>query len=185
MLSSFYNNGSTYQSYALFEVFYKAFFQFFNKSSVNDFCAVFKTDADSIVVDARLYLNRNLIGSASNTGIAWYQNFDAFRFNGANQDAFTYKDVCVFNFDVSDTNAPYTLDDYQQGKPIPVECLDTSAEQRALLALENYTLNGKPLDYSGNHASNKMEIKGSVKGDNDAHIQAFVNAITTTTSEQN
>ena len=53
----------------------------------------------------------------------------------------------------------------------------------ALLALENYTLNGKVLDYSGN--ANNASISGVVKGDNDTRIQAFVNAITTTTSEQN
>ena len=52
-----------------------------------------------------------------------------------------------------------------------------------LLALEDYTINGKVLDYSGN--KNHATITGDVKGDNDSRVSAFVEAITTTTSEQN
>ncbi len=126
MVLNYYRNRINLQSsynssegrYTLFEISYNKFSQFL-KNSVNDFFVVFKTDANSTIVDARLYLNGNLVGSVANTGVAWYQNLDAFRFNGGNIEAFTYKDVCVFNFDVSDANAPYTLSDYQQGKPIP------------------------------------------------------------------
>lgn len=130
----------------------------------------------------KIYLDNTLIGSTSG---ALFNTFTATKVlklqsrSGNN----AWKDVYAFNFDMSDANVPYTLADYQKRKPIPVECLDTSAEQRALLALENYTINSKVLDYSGNN--NHASTSGFVKGDNDTRIQVFVNAITTTTSEQN
>ena len=53
----------------------------------------------------------------------------------------------------------------------------------ATLALEDYTIGGKVLDYSGN--KNHATITGSVAGDDDTRIEAFVETITTLTSQQN
>ena len=50
----------------------------------------------------------------------------------------------------------------------------------ATLALEDYTINGKVLDVSGN--KNHATITGSVAGDYDTNVEAFVETITTLTS---
>ena len=90
------------------------------------------------------------------------------------------QDICVFNFDMSADDAPYTIEDYKNGKAIPPSTLDGT---QTILALENYTINGKVLDYSGN--KNHATVIGSVMGDNDTRIESFVEEITTSTSEQN
>ena len=162
-----------------YKVYDFSVFKPYLKADVNDFCLVFRTDADS-VLSGDLYLNNvRLNGRLANTfSLSPFHDAFAIGAGGATK-AFTYKDVCVFNFDVSDANAPYTLSDYQQGKPMPVECLDTSAEQRALLAFENYTItNGttkKIFDYSGN--ANDATCSGSVKGDNDNRVQRLIDFI--------
>ncbi len=51
------------------------------------------------------------------------------------------------------------------------------------LALEDYTIGGKILDYSGN--KNHATITGNIAGDDDTRIEAFVETIATLTSEQN
>jgi hypothetical protein len=97
----------------------------------------------------------------------------------ANKYPCDYNDIYLLNFDASAEDAPYTLSDYQQGKPIPAQCLDSSSEQRALLALENYTItNGTTkqiFDYSGN--AKDATCSGVVKGDNDNRVQRLVDFI--------
>ena len=85
-----------------------------------------------------------------------------------------------FSFDMSAEGSPYTIFDYHKGKPIPASVY---ANNQVVLALEDYTIGGKVLDYSGN--KNHATITGSVAGGNDARIEAFVETITTLTSEQN
>ena len=92
-----------------------------------------------------------------------------------------YNDIYLLNFDASAEDAPYTLADYQQGKPIPAKCLDSSSGQRALLALENYTItNGTTkqiFDYSGNAKDATCSGTGTIKGDNDNKVQRLVDFI--------
>ena len=85
-------------------------------------------------------------------------------------------DFCFFNFDMSADNAPYTIEDYQNGRAIPPSILDGT---QTILALENYTItNGTSkiiFDYSGNN--NDATIVGDVKGDNDKRITKLIDFI--------
>lgn len=46
----------------------------------------------------------------------------------------------IFNFALDTADAPYTVADYAAGRAVPPALLNPSAEQRALLALEDYTI---------------------------------------------
>ncbi len=82
--------------------------------------------------------------------------------------------IKVFNFDMSEADAPYTLADYQNGKDEPPSLHDINAEKRAFLSLQDYTFNGEVLDASGNN--NNATISGSVAGTNDEAVkQLFQN----------
>ncbi len=48
--------------------------------------------------------------------------------------------ISVFNFDMSAEGAPYTVADYAAGKLVPPALYDPAAAQRALLALEDYSI---------------------------------------------
>lgn len=98
-----------------------------------------------------------------------------------------YSDFRIFNFDVSATDAPYTLADYQAGKRLPPALCSTTATQRALLSLENYTIARNTTtklikDASGN--GNDATVSGTVAGDMDAGIAAFVDELKTQISQQ-
>ena len=125
-----------------------------------------------------VYVDGNLVKTASKE-YAKEITPESFQIGDANSAIDGISNVAIFNFDMSAEDAPYTLADYQQGKPIPAECLDSSSEQRALLALENYTItNGTTkqiFDYSGN--ANDATCSGSVKGDNDNRVQRLVDFI--------
>ena len=88
----------------------------------------------------------------------------------------------VFNFDITAEDALYSINDYQQGKPIPPYLLDPTAEQRAELALENYTFGGDVLDYSGNGRHGK--IYDSVAGDNDTKVETLFEKFSARISNQ-
>lgn len=90
----------------------------------------------------------------------------------------------VFNFDITAENAPYSINDYLQNKPIPPYLLDPTAEQRAELALENFTFNGDVLDYSGKGRHGKIEGSGSVKGDNDRKVETLFEKFSARISNQ-
>jgi hypothetical protein len=85
-------------------------------------------------------------------------------------------DFCFFNFDMSATGAPYTIEDYRNGRAIPPSILDGT---QTILALENYTFtNGASkmvFDYSGNN--NDATVSGSVVGDNDNRIARLIDFI--------
>ena len=77
-----------------------------------------------------------------------------------------------FNFDLSASDAPYTVADYTSGKPIPPALCDPAAEKHAMLALDDYVITVGSTRYipdlSGNVAD--MTVTGDVKGDRDASI---------------
>ena len=83
------------------------------------------------------------------------------------------KDVQALTFDVYFSTAGDTL----SVSDLKIEVVG------ATLALEDYTIGGKILDYSGN--KNHATITDNIEGDYDTNIEAFVETITTLTSEQN
>lgn len=101
--------------------------------------------------------------------------------------------IAFFNFDVSESNAGYTLNDYQSGKSIPPTLLTATDGQRAYLNLENYTIARntttrliKDLSVGGYDAT----ITGAINGDMDRRVEVFVDELktqiaqsTTTTTE--
>ena len=92
--------------------------------------------------------------------------------------------ISVFNFDMSAEGAPYTIADYAAGKLIPPALKPSQVS----LALENYTIARNSTttlvkDASGN--SNDATVTGSVAGDNDQSIKAFVDEIKTQINQSN
>lgn len=90
--------------------------------------------------------------------------------------------VAFFNFDVSESNAGYTLNDYQSGKSIPPTLYNPQATQRAELALENYTIARntttrliKDLSAGGYDAT----VTGAINGDMDRRVEVFVDELKT------
>lgn len=90
--------------------------------------------------------------------------------------------VAFFNFDVSASDAAYTLADYQAGKLIPPILLNATDGNRAILNLENYTIARnttkrliKDLSAGGYDAT----ITGDIRGDMDRRVEVFVDEIKT------
>ena len=82
----------------------------------------------------------------------------------------------IFNFDIFAEGALYSYTDYANGKLVPFALKDTTATNRALLILENYTiLNGSSRfipDVSGNgqDATVGTFYDGTISGDADISI---------------
>lgn len=102
-------------------------------------------------------------------------------------------DFAVLNYDASevDSNGNYTsaysIADYQTGKRLPPALCSTTATQRAIVALENYTIARNVTtkiikDASGN--GKDATVSGDVAGDMDAGIAAFVDELKTQISQQ-
>ena len=101
--------------------------------------------------------------------------------------------VRIFNFQMDAEDAPYAVADYVSGKPVPPALYDPAAAQRALLALEDYTIARNATtrlvkDVSGNaYDATVVESGGSggtvwtgtVKGSRDSAVAAFVDEIKT------
>lgn len=101
--------------------------------------------------------------------------------------------VRIFNFQMDADGAPYTVADYVSGKLVPPALYDPSAAQRAVLALEDYTISRNATtrlvkDVSGNaHDATVVESGGSggtawtgtVKGSRDSAVAAFIDEIKT------
>ena len=101
--------------------------------------------------------------------------------SSASKGTVGYSDFRIFNFDVSATDAPYSLSDYQAGKRLPPNLTGVQ------LALENYTIARNTTtklikDASGN--GNDATVSGTVAGDMDAGIAAFVDELKTQISQQ-
>lgn len=101
--------------------------------------------------------------------------------------------VRIFNFQMDAEGAPYTVADYAAGKLVPPALYDPAAAQRALLALEDYTISRNETtrlvkDVSGNACdatvvesggSGDTAWTGTVKGSRDSAVAAFVDEIKT------
>lgn len=93
------------------------------------------------------------------------------------------RNLYVFNFDVSAPAAPYSIADYEAGRLIPPALKPSQVS----LALENYTIARNATtklvkDASGNSNDATVQGSGTVAGDNDQSIKAFVDEIKTQTS---
>ena len=107
-----------------------------------------------------------------------------FPSNAASANPMRLRNLYVFNFDVSAEDAPYSIDDYVAGRLIPPALKPSQVS----LALENYTIARNATtklvkDVSGN--SNDATVTGSVAGDNDQSIKAFVDEIKTQINQSN
>lgn len=99
----------------------------------------------------------------------------------------------IFNFQMDSDGAPYSVADYVSGKLVPPALYDPAAAQRALLALEDYTIARNTTtrlvkDVSGNAydatvvesgGSGDTAWTGTVKGSRDSAVAAFVDEIKT------
>ena len=107
-----------------------------------------------------------------------------FSSSAASANPMTLRNLYVFNFDVSAEGSPYSIADYEAGKLIPPALKPSQVS----LALENYTIARNTTttlvkDASGN--SNDATVTGSVAGDNDQSIKAFVDEIKTQINQSN
>ena len=92
--------------------------------------------------------------------------------------------ISVFNFDITAEDAPYTVADYTSGKLIP----PALKPSQVLLALDNYVIERNATtklvkDASGH--SYDATVTGSVVGDNDQSVKAFVDEIKTQINQAN
>ena len=98
--------------------------------------------------------------------------------------------ISIFNFDMSAESAPYTVADYAAGKLVPPALYDPAAAQRALLALEDYSIAVGATRYvpdiSGNAydatvvesgGSGETAWTGTVKGSRDVAIKRLCDLI--------
>ena len=95
--------------------------------------------------------------------------------------------IAFFNFDVSASDALYSLADYQSGKSIPPTLLNATDGNRAILNLESYTIARntttrlvKDLSAGGYDAT----ITGNIRGDMDRRVEVFVDEIKTQIAQQ-
>ena len=107
--------------------------------------------------------------------------------------------VRIFNFQMDAEDSPYTVADYVSGKDVPPALYDPAAVQRALLALEDYTISRNATtrlvkDVSGNAydatvvesgGSGGTAWTGTVKGSRDTAVAAFVDEIKTQINQAN
>lgn len=98
------------------------------------------------------------------------------------------RNLYVFNFDVSAPAAPYSIADYVAGGLIPPALKPSQVS----LALENYTIARNATtklvkDASGNSNDATVQVSsgGTVAGDNDQSIKAFVDEIKTQINQSN
>ena len=151
-------------------------------NDINIFCVVFKKDSANNV-DCALYVNGVMISPKSETvqpyptfGTSYILNNFSGSESGRTKINITYQDFMVFNFDIFAEGVPYSYADYANGNLVPIALKDTTAVNRALLILENYTiLNGSSRfipDISGNgqDATVGSFVSGTISGDADISI---------------
>lgn len=113
------------------------------------------------------------------------QNY-SYSANKASENPMRLRNLYVFNFDVSVEDAPYSIADYVAGRLIPPALKPSQVS----LALENYTIARNATtklvkDASGNSNDATVQGSGTVAGDNDQSIKAFVDEIKTQINQSN
>ena len=104
----------------------------------------------------------------------------------ASEHPMMLRNLYVFNFDISALAAPYSIADYVAGRLIPPALKPSQVS----LALENYTIARNATtklvkDASGNSNDATVQGSGTVAGDNDQSIKAFVDEIKTQINQSN
>ena len=104
----------------------------------------------------------------------------------ASEHPMMLRNLYVFNFDISALAAPYSIADYEAGRLIPPALKPSQVS----LALENYTIARNATtklvkDASGNSNDATVQGSGTVAGDNDQSIKAFVDEIKTQINQSN
>lgn len=82
--------------------------------------------------------------------------------------------IMAFNFDMSASDTPYSISDYQTNKPVPPELCNPNATNKALVYFDDYTFNNKVFDISGN--GNTATVTGTVIGDRDQSVKQMYDA---------
>ncbi len=159
-----------------------------NKNSeLNALAFVFKKLADGNA-QVSLFANGTAITAYYTSTIAFptLESFvRLFRWgSNVNVPAVGYSDFRIFNFDVSASDAPYSLADYQAGKRLPPNLTGVQ------LALENYTImrntNTQLIkDASGNGHDATVLSGGTVAGDMDKSIAVLVDELKTQFTQSN
>lgn len=146
------------------------------KSTIGGYTTTKKTNLNW-VTDSKLgFFDIGNSRSADATSFSRYVHFDgkASRF-------------AVFNFNLADAGAPYSVSDYFNGEYIPVSLQSSTAEKRCVLASADYCISRNTTtklvkDITGN--GNDLTVYGDVIGDKDAAVAAFVDELKTQISQQ-
>lgn len=125
----------------------------------------------------------SLSGTVNYAVNTYNQNFSS---QPASANPMMLRNLYVFNFDVSAPAAPYSIADYVAGRLIPPALKPSQVS----LALENYTIARNATtklvkDASGNSNDATVQGSGTVAGDNDQSIKAFVDEIKTQINQSN
>lgn len=125
--------------------------------------------------------------------VAQADNYSNAAFIGGAKVPVRLSRVRIFNFQMDADVSPYSVADYAAGKLVPPVLYDPAAAQRALLALEDYTIDRNMTtrlvkDISGNAydatvvesgSSQSTAWTGTVKGSQDSAVAAFVDELKT------
>lgn len=133
---------------------------------------------------------KNVVVSSLSGTRNWAVNTSNYNFSSqpASANPMMLRNLYIFNFDISAEGSPYSIADYEAGRLIPPALRPSQVS----LALENYTIARNATttlvkDASGNSndATVKVSSGGSVAGDNDQSIKAFVDEIKTQINQSN
>ena len=142
---------------------------------------------DGVKQSITFSLKNVIVDSLSGTR-NWAVNTSNYSYssNPASANPMMLRNLYVFNFDVSAEGAPYSIADYVAGRLIPPALKPSQVS----LALENYTIARNATtklvkDASGNSNDATVQGSGTVAGDNDQSIKAFVDEIKTQINQSN
>ena len=142
---------------------------------------------DGVKQSITFSLKNVIVDSLSGTR-NWAVNTSNYSYssNPASANPMMLRNLYVFNFDVSAPAAPYSIADYVAGRLIPPALKPSQVS----LALENYTIARNATtklvkDASGNSNDATVQGSGTVAGDNDQSIKAFVDEIKTQINQSN
>lgn len=131
---------------------------------------------------------KNVVVSSLSGTRKWAVNTSNYNFSSqtASANPMMLRNLYIFNFDVSAEDAPYSIADYEAGRLIPPALKPSQVS----LALENYTIARNATtklvkDASGNSNDATVQGSGTVAGDNDQSIKAFVDEIKTQINQAN
>lgn len=154
--------------------------------------------------NARIYINGALkttitgYNTANKTNLGWVEGGklgffdlgdarDTSQFSKFGHPNGNVSRFMVFNFDMSASDAPYSVADYYNGRAIPVALQSSTAEKRCIVASADYAIARNATtklvkDITGN--GNDLTVYGDVIGDKDAAVAAFVDELKTQISQQ-